>query len=666
MNRLLKSACLVVASGFFFAAGLHAQNYSPLDVEDVLEQMAVDDEEEQLPMENMFEALSDLRDHPLNINTVTKEQLEQLPFLSDLQIENILYYLYVTGGMKTLYELQLVEEMDRQTIQYLLPFVYLGEPEKSSGPSWREMLRYGKNEVVARMNIPLKSDMDFSSYVGRPLYHSVRYGFRYKDRLHFGLTAENDAGEPFFKAHNKKGYDYYSYYFFLKDFGDLKALALGKYRLSFGLGLVMNMDFGLGKTSTAASIGYRNNGIRKHSSTDEYNYLQGAAASYRLKKFLLTAFYSYKQQDASVDNGLITSVRKDGLHRTVSDVEKKNQFVSQAVGTNIKYISGNLQLGFTVVYNHFNKLFFPDMKPYTAFYPRRKDFYAFGADYKYRWRKMFFTGEVAMSQDKGVASLHVLRVNPSSGYQLVFSHRYYSKRYYSWFARSLSEGADVRNESGYYASFEAAPLRYWKFFAYADFFYFPWLRYGVDKPSSGFDGLLQATYSPKRSLSMFWRYQYEVKDKNSALHPGKVLPNAKHKARYQLGYALPRSLSFRTTLDFVSVRLQGEPASCGYMLSQQLSYRFQQVPFELSVHYSLFDTDDYASRLTIYERGMLYAFSFPSFHGKGVRASLHARYDFNKHFTAVVKTYRTHYRHPSVEAPYSTRSGIDCQLRVKF
>ena len=162
------------------------------------------------------------------------------------------------------------------------------------------------------------------------------------------------------------------------------------------------------------------------------------------------------------------------------------------------------------------------------------------------------------------------------------------------------------------------------------------------------------------------RSSIEMKDKNSTLHPGEVRPSVKHKARYQLGYALPRSLSFRTILDFVAVRMEGEPASYGYMFSQQLAYRFQQVPLELSVHYFVFDTDDYASRLTIYERGMLYAFSFPSFHGKGVRSSLYARYDFNRHFTAVVKIYRTHYRHPSVEVPYSTRSGIDCQLRVKF
>ena len=46
MNKLLKSVCLCGVCVFSFAVNLHSQNYSPLDAEDVLEQMAMDDEEE--------------------------------------------------------------------------------------------------------------------------------------------------------------------------------------------------------------------------------------------------------------------------------------------------------------------------------------------------------------------------------------------------------------------------------------------------------------------------------------------------------------------------------------------------------------------------------------------------------------------------------------------
>ena len=38
--------------------------------------------------EELYENLSELAEHPFNINTVTKEELEQLPFLSDKMVEN--------------------------------------------------------------------------------------------------------------------------------------------------------------------------------------------------------------------------------------------------------------------------------------------------------------------------------------------------------------------------------------------------------------------------------------------------------------------------------------------------------------------------------------------------------------------------------------------------
>lgn len=667
INRLFIQLLIICISVLLPVDKLFSQVYSTMDSEEIIEQLSTDEEEEGKSVENRLEELSGLRVHPLNINAITKKQLEQFPFLSDVQIENLLFYLYVTGGMQTIYELQLIEELDRQTIQYLLPFVYLGERIKqTSTPSLKNMLKYGKNELLTRFTIPFHPRKEEKSYLGALFYHSLRYGFHYKDRLYFGLTAEKDLGEPFFTEKNRKGYDYYSFYFLLKDIGNIKALALGNYRLNFGMGLVMNMDFGMGKSSSIASVGYRNTGIRKHSSTDEYNYLQGVAATYCLDKFLITGFYSCKRPDVTVDNMLITSIKKDGLHRNNLDFNKRNKAIIQTFGSNISYVSSHYQLGLTGVYNGFNKLFIPEVKPYNIYYPRGRRFYAFSADYKYRRNKFSFSGETAVCESGGVAALHIFRLSPLSGYQLVFSHRYYSRNYYSWFARSLSEGTDVRNESGYYAGIEANPIKYWKIFLYADCFYFPWLRYGIDKPSQGFDGLIQATYSPKRTLTMFWRYQYKAKDKNCSERGGEVCTYVRHKLRYQLGYVLPESLSFRTTFDFISIRPQGSSASCGFMLSQQLSYSFQQLPLQVSVHYALFDTDDYESRLTVYERGMLYTFSFFSFYGKGVRSSFYLRYDFNKYLTGIVKISQSRYKETSVVVARNTQAAIDCQLLCKF
>ena len=70
-----------------------------------------------------------------------------------------------------------------------------------------------------------------------------------------GLTAEKDAGEPFFCKYNKKGYDFYSAYFFLQDVKKLKSLAIGNYRVSFGYGLVINTGgFSFGKSGSLGTM----------------------------------------------------------------------------------------------------------------------------------------------------------------------------------------------------------------------------------------------------------------------------------------------------------------------------------------------------------------------------------------------------------------------------
>lgn len=102
----------------------------------------------------------------------------------------------------------------------------------------------------------------------------------------------------------KKGYDYYSFYCLLKTSGRLKSLALGNYKLSFGQGLVLSTDFRLGKTFSMSTSEYRTGGIRKHSSTDEYNYFRGVAATMELLRCLeLSVFYSHRSMDGVVKNG---------------------------------------------------------------------------------------------------------------------------------------------------------------------------------------------------------------------------------------------------------------------------------------------------------------------------------------------------------------------------
>ncbi len=42
-----------------------------------------------------------------------------------------------------------------------------------------------------------------------------------------GITAEKDAGEPFFKPDYPKGYDHYGFHLIINDIGVVKTVVLG-------------------------------------------------------------------------------------------------------------------------------------------------------------------------------------------------------------------------------------------------------------------------------------------------------------------------------------------------------------------------------------------------------------------------------------------------------
>ena len=403
MNRLLKSMLITCITIGFSVNNLSAQEAW----EELAEQLIDEEGGEVFQWENNFEELSELRENPININTATKEQLERFPFLSDKLIENILYYLYKYGPMLSENELWMIEDINRQTIRCLQPFICFKHTEKEEyKPTLKQVLKYGKQELSTRVDMPFYTKSGYKlhtkeelkknpnkQYLGYGYYHSLRYSFHYRDKIYLGLTAEKDAGEPFFAGQNRKGYDFYSPYLFIRNMGRIKSLAIGNYRLSYGYGLVINTDFGMGKTATLSTLGNKNRGIRKHSSTDEYNYFQGAAASYKLsKRWTTDAFYSYRKMDGIVNNRFITSLKKDGYHRLYREFEKKNMITNQVIGSNLNYNGKYCELGLTAVYNVFNKPLNPDLKPYNKFYPRGKDFYNVGGDYKFFWNHFYYLG----------------------------------------------------------------------------------------------------------------------------------------------------------------------------------------------------------------------------------------------------------------------------------
>ncbi len=651
-------------------------------MEEVLEDLSVNNDinnsVNSLNWENELEELSNRLQEPVNLNSATREQLEQFPFLSDIQIEHLLAYIYIHGQMETIYELQLVEELDRQTIQYLLPFVCIKAINNEPAFRWKTMLkdagRYGKNEVLTHLDIPFYKRKGYEhTYLGPSVYNSVKYTFRYRDQLYAGGVAEKDAGEPFAALHNRYGYDYYSFYLLLQNCGRLKSLAVGNYRLSFGQGLVMSTDYLMGKTIYASSFNNRSAGIKSHSSTDEYNYFRGVATTVALTKRLsVSAFYSHRNMDGVVTDGEITSVYKTGLHRSRKEADKKNLLTSQSTGGNVSYQQNHIRLGITGVYYVFNRPYEPELTGYSKYNIHGNHFYNLGIDYAYRWRRFSFQGETAIGK-QGWASLNRLQYSPVQDIQFMLIHRFYSYDYWAMYAHSFGEGSTVQNEQGYYVGLETTPFSHWRFFVSFDLFSFPWKKYRINKPSRGTDGLIQATFTPRTNLSMYLKYRYKQKERDLTGSKGTLtLPIFHHQLRYRLNYSLNDVFSSRTTLDYNHFHSQDRAATKGYQVTQMISSQLPWTRLFADVQGSYFCTDDYDSRVYVSEKGLLYTFYTPSFQGRGFRCAVRLRYELNKHWLFITKFGETIYLNRNEigsgnDLIYGNKKAdIQMQLRIKF
>ena len=671
-----------IINSLFIIPACSAQNPSENLMEEVLEDLSVNNDinnsVNSLNWENELEELSNRLQEPVNLNSATREQLEQFPFLSDIQIEHLLAYIYIHGQMETIYELQLVEELDRQTIQYLLPFVCIKAINNEPAFRWKTMLkdagRYGKNEVLTRLDIPFYKRKGYEhTYLGPSVYNSVKYTFRYRDQLYAGGVAEKDAGEPFAALHNRYGYDYYSFYLLLQNCGRLKSLAVGNYRLSFGQGLVMSTDYLMGKTIYASSFNNRSTGIKRHSSTDEYNYFRGVATTVALTKRLsVSAFYSHRNMDGVVTDGEITSVYKTGLHRSRKEADKKNLLTSQLTGGNVSYQQNHIRLGITGVYYVFNRPYEPELTGYSKYNIHGNHFYNLGIDYAYRWRRFSFQGETAIGK-QGWASLNRLQYSPVQDIQFILIHRFYSYDYWAMYAHSFGEGSTVQNEQGYYVGLETTPFSHWRFFVSFDLFSFPWKKYRINKPSRGTDGLIQATFTPRTNLSMYLKYRYKQKERDLTGSKGTLtLPIFHHQLRYRLNYSLNDVFSSRTTLDYNHFHSQDRAATKGYQVTQMISSQLPWTRLFADVQGSYFCTDDYNSRVYVSEKGLLYTFYTPSFQGRGFRCAVRLRYELNKHWLFITKFGETIYLNRNEigsgnDLIYGNKKAdIQMQLRIKF
>lgn len=692
ITSLLLKLFLVGSSQIFCASWAQAQSSSLSELgavpedslsasppwQQLLSDLSSSEDFEHVAWQDYEEDLEEMAQHPVNLNTATREELERMPFLTASQVEDILFYIYRYGQLMSMSELTLISSIDWYQRQLMSCFFFVADDgSKPAFPSLKNIAQYGKHEVMGMLKVPFyerKGDASGTGgYLGYPYKHGLRYQFRYGNSVKLGLVASQDAGEPFFGGRNTMGYDFYSFYLQVKNLGRWKNITLGRYRLNVGLGLILNNDFGFGKLSALTSLGRSSSCIiRGHSSRSSANYLQGAAATYTLLKGLeLTGFLSYRQIDAtlSADGGGIKTILKTGLHRTVNEIAKQKIASNTLVGGNISYRHQGWHIGGTAFYTSFSLPLTPNKSQlYKRFAPEGNAFWNASISYGYISHRLTLSGETATGDCGSIATLNAASYLCSDHFTLMALHRFYSARYYSLFSNSFSEGSDVQDENGVYLGFTWIPAHHWSITAYSDFAYFAWPKYQTRESTQSWDNLVNILFQPSRVLTVGGRFRYKDKAGTTTgrLRLYATISQKRWSAKTSLDYTMSQTES--------AMKNEGDELSKGYMVSEHIGWewKWKQLKGTLRGCLGYFHTSDFASRIYAYEPGLLYQMSFGSYYGEGIRYALVARSEIGSHLLLIAKLGTTDYFDRShissglQEISRSSQSDLEIQVKWKW
>lgn len=681
-------------------------------IQQQLENIAENTNNEDADFTNLLDQLAIYKEHPINLNSTTPDDLRQLPYLTDIQIAALFRHIERNGRLITIYELQSVTGFDLETIKRILPYVYVTDNFSSGNFSLKEMFKYGKSTVLLRYMRVLEQQEGFrpvdsaslfnspnSRYIGSPDRLYARYRFQYSNFVSWGITAEKDQGELFFPSNRKHnydwynqslngkyqgGFDFYSAHLYVRNLKMFRAIALGDYQATFGQGLVMWSGYAFGKSADIMSTKKSAAGLRPYTSVDENRFLRGAATTLGFKRTELTVFASRKRVDANAGDttetgelATISALQETGYHSTAGEIADKHAIGQTIAGANLAYRGRQFSGGITAVHNELSRPLEPSTDNYTQFNFSGTRNFNIGADYNFVIRNFNFFGEEAISANKGFALVNGVLMSLDPRVSFTVMHRYYSRDYQNTLSNGFAEGSTARNEKGVFMGLVARPHPKYSITAYYDRFEFPWLSYQNDAPSSGTDMMLQVNYTPSKKFDAYARIRQRDRFTNSSAEDEAdidyLVPYGQTNYRLNVSYAILPSVRLKNRLEWVDYKVGDDRTQKGFMVYQDLIYSKLGVPVSVTLRYAMFRTDDYDTRIYVFENDIPGVFSIPAYYYHGSKFYVMVNYNVTRRIEVWVRYSQIAYSNRNVISEGSltgidgnTKSEVKAQVRFRF
>lgn len=636
----------------------------------------------------------------ININKADEEDLKKLQ-LNEIQIQNLQKYIEEYGELTSIYEMNLIEGFDSLLLKSIEPFIKF-ELNTELYPITLENIKFkGRHTILMREQRILEHQKGYdfaetdpdsinqspaiepNTFVGSPDKIMFKYAYNYYNRLRFGVTLEKDAGESL-----KKGFDFAGIHLSYRSQGWVRRFLAGDYNVHFGQGLTIGTGFN--QVTDPFTGGYNNSAssISPSTAANEGIALRGIAVKLApLRHSDFTFFYSIRKLDATSYDSIrmvsedgfyyenaIKTIIETGLHRTEKEISLKGRLGQSVIGGNFSSRYKIFRIGATATFTSFDQYLKKNQTTDQLFKFSGKNLINYGADLSIVIKSLLVFSEISGSNNGSKAFIGGLRSISTGDYGFTLFFRHYDKNYQNFFSSSWSQNSDCSNETGFYNAIWLKLRTRWMVSAGADIFTFPWLKYRADAPTAGREFFIRSDIGFNSGSAITVKYIINEKSLNNSSHENMLnYPSCrvKHDLRIDLSYSALESLSFKNRLEFnFNKTVQG--VTKGFMIFHDVEYHNEGVPVKLNFRYLLFDTDDFENRFFTYENDLLYAWSVPSFSGKGSRFYAMVKFEVNRHAAVWLKYgITTYYDRTTVgtgneESTGSKRSEFKCQVIVKI
>jgi len=479
----------------------------------------------------LSENLEFLRKNPIDITTVKIKKLRELLWLSETEIQKIIFHQKEIFKLADLLKIGINEI----TISEIQDYICFQKQENY--------------EISQRLRLEMKEE----NVKEKSCLKTYQRTIVTSENIKFGLLTQKDEFE-----HSL--IDFYAPFLEFTQDAILRKIILGKYRLALGQGILFAPKLGISKSGATTTLPMKNfKPLKPYTSSYEIWFMNGFATQLSGESFSLIPFYSNAKFSANLADDKITSFNESGVH--LDNLEKDN--VSEKIfGSSFCFEKDAGQIGLNFAKINFDHQF--ENSAYLANYS------AVSLDFLFHKKEFSIFGEVANSAEKFGGVMGV-KFGEDKFRQLILT-RFYEKNFPTWNGHAFSSQSKFDNEIGVYYGLTILLFSRTRISCFFDVWQFPQTQYFEKMPTVGSEEFLQIEHKFDENNVRFV-LQHKNKEKYIKLEETLIRDFQRTTMRLDFWQKIGK-MRLKTRGEFVTEYLQNEQIwERGILAFQQLKWK---------------------------------------------------------------------------------------------